>query len=81
MQRERNNKRNESDLKDRLFYGTVVGACFGMIIGSLPNNPMVEVLSMVLSAAVVAGLAAVSDNFWESLRSVWALVRVSFWRW
>ena len=81
MQRERNNGQDKSDVRDRLFYGAVVGACFGMVIGSLPNDPRVEVLSMVLSAAVVAGVAALSDNFWESLRSVWALLRYSFWRW
>jgi hypothetical protein len=81
MQRQQDDKRNPSDLKDRLFYGMVVGACFGMVIGALAQDPRVEVLSMLLSAGVVASLAALSDNFWESLRSAWALVRFSFWRW
>jgi hypothetical protein len=72
----------KSDFKTRLFYGAVVGAIFGMIIGTMPtNDPMVGLLSMALSAAVVSGLAALSENFWESLRAAWELVRISFWRW
>lgn len=79
MHRSANEK---SDLKTRLFYGAVVGAVFGMIIGTMPTNePLVGLLSMVLSAAVVSGLAAFSENFWESLRAAWELVRISFWRW
>jgi hypothetical protein len=75
-------KREPSDVKDRLFYGGVVGAILGMIIGTMPGNePLVGVLSMGLGAVVISALAALSDNFWESLRAAWELVRMSFWRW
>jgi hypothetical protein len=70
------------DWKNRLFYGAVVGAILGMIIGTLPtNDPLVGLLGMGLSAVVIAVLAAFSESFWESLRAAWELVRVSFWRW
>lgn len=73
---------SESDFKTRLFYGAVVGAVIGMIIGTMPaNEPIVAVFSMGLSAALISGLAALSDNFWESLRSAWEFVRFAFWRW
>ena len=73
---------NKSDFKDRLFYGAVVGAIIGMIIGTMPNNdPVVGLFSMLLTAVVISGLAALSESFWESLRAVWELVRMSFWRW
>ena len=73
---------NKSDFKNRLFYGGVVGAILGMIIGTMPtNDPVVGILSMFLTAAVVSSLAAVSESFWESLCAAWELVRISFWRW
>jgi len=72
----------KSDLKDRLFYGAVVGAFVGMLIGTMPGNePWAGILSMGLGAVVISALAAASDNFWESLRAAWELVRMSFWRW
>lgn len=68
--------------KSRLFYGSVVGAILGMIIGTMPaNEPVVGILSMGLGSVVIGGLALLSNNFWESLCSAWELVRVSFWRW
>jgi hypothetical protein len=75
-------EKNPSDYKSRLMYGAVVGAILGMIIGTMPSNdPRVVLLSMGLSAAVIAGLAVVSNSFWESLRAAWELMRISFWRW
>ena len=72
----------KSDIKDRLFYGAVVGAILGMIIGTMPtNDPVVGLLSMFLGAGVISVLAAVSESFWESMRAAWELVRISFWRW
>jgi uncharacterized membrane protein YgaE (UPF0421/DUF939 family) len=69
-------------LPDRLFYGAVVGAFLGLIIGSMPTNePLVALLSMLFSSGVIAALAALSDSFWESLRAAWELLRISFWRW
>jgi hypothetical protein len=74
--------KNSTALKDRLLYGALVGAVIGLIIGSMPSNePLVTVLSMGLSATVIGAFAALSDNFWESLRAAWELVRISFWRW
>ena len=71
-----------SDLKTRLFYGGVVGAVVGMIIGTMPaNDPRVAIIAMAFSALLVSALAAVSDSFWESLRAAWELVRMAFWRW
>jgi hypothetical protein len=75
-------QQSESGLKTRLFYGGVVGAFLGMIIGTMPaNEPIVGLLSMGVGATLISGLAALSDNFWESLRSAWELVRIAFWRW
>ena len=72
----------KSEMKDRLFYGAVVGAILGMIIGTMPtNDPLVGLLSMGLSSIVVSALAGLSESFWESLRAAWELVRISFWRW
>lgn len=77
-----NPEKNSSDYKSRLAYGALVGAILGMIIGTMPgNDPLVALLSMGVSAAVIASLAAVSDSFWESLRAAWELMRISFWRW
>lgn len=79
MQRD---KPRKSELKNRLFYGGVVGAILGMIIGTMPGNePLTGVLSMGLCACVIGGLATVSNHFWESLCAAWELLRVSFWRW
>jgi hypothetical protein len=73
---------SNSDLGTRLFYGGVVGAFVGMIIGTMPmNDPRIGVISMAFSALLISALAAVSDSFWESLRAAWELVRISFWRW
>ena len=73
---------SHSDLRTRLFYGGVVGAFVGMIIGTMPmNDPRIGVISMAFSALLISALAAVSDSFWESLRAAWELVRISFWRW
>lgn len=75
-------KPEPSHLKNRLFYGGVVGAILGMIIGTMPGHePIVGVLSMGLGAVVIGSLAAVSQNFWESLCGAWELLRMSFWRW
>ena len=71
-----------SELKSRIFYGGVVGAILGMIIGTMPtNDPRVAIISMGVSALLIASLAALSNSFWESLRAAWELVRISFWRW
>ena len=71
-----------SDFKSRVFYGGVVGAILGMIIGTMPTvDPRVALISMAVSAVMISGLAAFSDSFWESLRSAWELLRISFWRW
>jgi hypothetical protein len=73
---------SNSDLKTRLFYGGVVGAILGMIIGTMPaNDPRIAIIAMGASALIVSALAAVCDSFWESLRAAWELVRISFWRW
>ena len=75
-------KDTPSELKSRIFYGGVVGAILGMIIGTMPaNDPRVAVISMGVSALLIASLAAISNSFWESLRAAWELVRISFWRW
>lgn len=75
-------KDSNSDFKTRLFYGAVVGAFVGMFIGTMPGNePLVGLISMGVAAVVVGLLAAASDHFWESLRAVWELLRISFWRW
>ena len=73
---------NPSDLKSRLLYGGVVGAVLGMIVGTVPSmQPLAGLLSIVVSAAILSALAALSDSFWESLRAAWELVRIAFWRW
>ena len=47
-----------SDLKTRLFYGGVVGAVVGMIIGTMPaNDPRVAIIAMAFSALLVSALA------------------------
>ncbi len=70
-----------SDLKNRAFYGSVIGAALGMIIGTMPgNDPRIAIISMGVSALLISALAALSNNFWESLCSVWELVRFSFWK-
>ena len=77
-----NPDKDPSDYKSRLMYGAIVGAILGMIIGTMPSNdPRVALLSMGLSAAIIAALAVVSNSFWESLRAAWELMRISFWRW
>ena len=77
-----NPEKNPSDYKSRLTYGALVGAILGMIIGTMPSNdPRVALLSMGVSAAVIAALAVASNSFWESLRAAWELMRISFWRW
>ena len=77
-----NPEKNPSDYKSRLTYGAIIGAILGMIIGTMPgNDPRVALLSMGVSAAVIAALAVVSNSFWESLRAAWELMRISFWRW
>ncbi len=78
MQREK----NPSDLKNRLLWGAVIGAIVGMIIGTMPqNDASVALLSMGVSATVIASLAAISDSFWESLLCAWEFLRIAFWRW
>ena len=70
------------DYRSRLMYGAIVGAILGMIIGTMPtNDPRIALLSMGFTAAVIGGLAVVSNSFWESMRSAWELMRISFWRW
>ena len=77
-----NPEKNPSDYKSRLTYGAIVGAILGMIIGTMPGNePLVALLSMGVTAAVIASLAAISNSFWESLRAAWELMRMAFWRW
>jgi hypothetical protein len=71
-----------SNLGTRFFYGSMVGAMLGMLIGSMPGNDgVLALIAMATCAAVVGILAVVSLNFWESLRAAWELLRVSFWRW
>jgi hypothetical protein len=75
-------KDTPSEFKSRIFYGAVVGAILGMIIGTMPaNDPRVAIISMGVSALLISSLAALSNSFWESLRAAWELVRISFWRW
>lgn len=75
-------KDNPSDLKNRLLYGAVIGSVLGTIIGTAPGTqPVAGILSIVVSAAILSALAALSDSFWESLRAAWELVRIAFWRW
>ena len=75
-------KDKTSDLKCRLLYGAVIGAAIGMIIGTMPSNdPRLALVSMGVSAALIAVLCALSNSFWESLRAVWELLRTAFWRW
>ena len=70
------------DYKSRLMYGAIVGAILGMIIGTMPSNdPRIALLSMGVSATVIAALAFLSDSFWESMRAAWELMRMAFWRW
>lgn len=77
-----NPEKNSSDYRSRLMYGAIIGAILGMIIGTMPgNDPRIALLSMGVSAAVIAALAAISNSFWESLRAAWELMRISFWRW
>ena len=73
---------NPRDFKNRLFYGAIVGAFLGMIIGTMPSNePALALASMATGSVLIAALAVVSENFWESLRAAWELVRMAFWRW
>lgn len=73
---------SNSSVKHRLLYGAVVGAIFGMFIGTMPgNDPILGTLGLLAGAATVGSLCAVSQNFWESLQSAWELLRISFWRW
>jgi hypothetical protein len=73
---------NNSDLKTRLLYGALVGAFLGMMIGTMPGNDgVLALVGLLTGAALIGGLAALCDSFWESLRAAWELVRVAFWRW
>lgn len=73
---------NTSSLKTRVIYGGVVGAFLGMIIGTMPgNDPLLGVIGLGSGAVIIAALAAVSHDFWESLVAAWELVRIAFWRW
>src|ERR1041385_728848 len=75
-------EKTPSDLRTRAFYGAVVGAVVGMLVGTMTgNDPALGMISMAIGAALISGLAALSKDFWESLRAAWELVRTAFWRW